>query len=149
MPINTPGLLYSKRQAEWKMIQDLLDGEKTIKDAGETYLPKLKAQDVDSYENYKARGYLYDAVDKTRGGFLGAIMRKPVSYDVPAVLEPFMSEITLDKNSFNVLVSDVLDNLISSGFYGALADVQQLSIGSPKPYVSTYGPLNIINCFVS
>jgi hypothetical protein len=148
MPIDTLGKLYNKRTAEWEMLRDILDGEATVKDKGDVYLPKLTEQSVTSYNAYKRRGYLYDAVDKTRGGFLGAVMRKPATYVVPSELDKYMNEITIDKNGFTVLVSDIVDALLSFGFYGVLADGQTDADGSVKPYASTYSPLDIINCKV-
>jgi hypothetical protein len=149
MPIDTLGAAYYNRKKDWVLIRDILAGERVIKDAKDVYLPKLKSQSEESYDNYRNRGYLYDAVDKTRGGFLGAATRKASAYEVPDMLDQYMNEITLDQSSFSVLVSDVIDNLLTYGIFGLLADIQpEESSGTPIPYISCYSALNIINCHV-
>jgi hypothetical protein len=149
MPIDSEGKMYSARKKEWQLIEDLLGGEQVVKDAKDTYLPKLKSQSEESYDNYRNRGYLYDSVDKTRSGLLGAAMRKPISYVVPTKIEDYMDAITLDQSSFNVLVQDVVDNLISYGLFGLLADIEPGSeTGTPIPYISCYNAQSVINCRV-
>jgi hypothetical protein len=146
MPIDSVGLPYQNRTKAWLLLKDIMAGEEAIKRKGTEYVPQLGTQDAVSYKSYLNRGYLYNATDRTRSGLLGAIMRKPANWSVPDVLMPYMNQITIDDLSFDVLISNVSNENLSTGFLLLYADCQATVDGKPKPYVSVYTALDIINC---
>ena len=49
MPQNTKHSDYDKWESIWERIRDSVEGYDAIKNKGNTYLPMLNGQDVDSY----------------------------------------------------------------------------------------------------
>lgn len=147
MPIDSKGEVYKNREDEWRMLDTVMAGEQAVKLAGEIYLPKLSGQDDTEYKKYKSRGTFYNATSRTSTGFHGAIMRKkPTVEGIPDNFDPYLKSFTKDGKSFNVFVSLLVKDVIDLGFCGAMADM--LMGASPKPYVSLYHPLDIINTAV-
>lgn len=150
MPINEVDPLYAARHAQWQLMTDLVAGEDAIKSAGETYIKRLSLQNEDEYNAYKDMGYLYNATGRTRNGLAGAVLRKAPTFEVPDQLIPFMDSISIDEMAFPELVMDVIQRLLTTGFFGILSDIQTGKVdgveGKPIPYLSIYSPFDILKC---
>jgi hypothetical protein len=146
MPVDSKHPLYKKRFDEWVQISAVMEGEKAVKAAGETLLPKLSGQDTDEYIAYKKRGSFKNLTAKTVSALSGALMRKASMVEVPEKMESYLKDITLNGSSFDELAKQVGELCISHGHLGMLVSMDDYpKLGEPEPYVAVYGPEAIIN----
>jgi len=143
MPVDSKSSFYNLRVGGWQTIADILDGEDTVKSKGELYLPKLKGQKIDDYDAYIGRGSFFNATARTVQGLGGAIMRKPAVVEVPSTMEEWLERVTLDSLSFKDVVKITVNELLSYGYFGILADIKNKS--EIEPYLSLYNAINIFN----
>lgn len=143
MPIDTKGPVYRIMDEEWRMIADVLAGEKSIKSAGEIYLPRLGGQSPDEYDRYKQRGTFFGATYRTSGAFHGAIMRRPPTIENPGIMTDLKDKFTKDGKSFNTFASTLVHELIDYGFCGVMVDLA--SGTESRPYATLYKATDIIN----
>jgi hypothetical protein len=125
------------------MIRDCYDGEQVIKNAGETYLKKLKAHTPADYETYKDRAYFYNAVRRTHRGLMGSLFRKPVELTLPEAMKSRirLENITQDKKSFASFCQTLGHEVLLTGRFGVLADFKGSNWQSP--YLAGYLAENI------
>ena len=149
LPLSIPGIVlqpdsgYQNAFDSWATIRDCYDGERTIKDAGETYLPKLAAHKPDEYATYKRRAYFYNSVRRTHRGLMGSLFRKPVEVTLPAAMKSKinLNNITQDVKSFETFTRTLGHELLLTGRFGILADFKGNNWNSP--YLAGYIAENI------
>jgi hypothetical protein len=122
MPIQTEHPVYTKYKARWQRARHANDGEDAVKDAGETYLPKLEDQTSRDYDAYKQRAVYFNATGRTVDGFVGMINRKPAMVELPAQIEDMEEAATKDGSSLEELTKDATENMLISGRLGLLVD---------------------------
>lgn len=143
MPVDTKNAVYIEKEEDWKMLGTVCEGERSIKDAGSTYLPMLGGQTDAEYKSYKARGSFFNATQRTLSGFHGAIMRKAPSIDIGSnALDSVLNDFTIDGKSVEMFIASVAEYVLKYGFLGAFAD--STSELSPRPYGSLYDPFSIV-----
>lgn len=79
------------------------------------YVPKLKGQTAQEYNDYRQRGVYFNATKKTLEGMIGAILRKPFQTDIEDVM-------TADELSLHEFVSNQIKEISLSGRTGILVD---------------------------
>ncbi len=145
MPVDTKSEYYELREDQWMKISTIIAGDEAIKEAAETYLPKLGGQDDSDYQAYRDRGSFFNATGRTICGLTGAVMRKDPDVEVPSNIEPFLEDITSSGLSFQEVTRDTVGYLLSHGTYGILVDMSIDPSETPRPYFATYTPFDIIN----
>lgn len=84
--ITTKHADYDANIALWKKVDDVCKGQKTIKDAGKTYLPvpeTFGAGDAERYKDYLGRAVFYGVTGRTLGSYVGTAFNK-----LPAFIAP-------------------------------------------------------------
>ncbi|MGB3988622.1 MAG: DUF4055 domain-containing protein, partial [Minisyncoccales bacterium] len=132
---------YSSMYQDWKMINDIMAGDRAIKKAGESYIPKLEGQQINQYDAYLSRGVFFNAFARTVQGLTGAITRKSAVVEVPEKLNPVLDSFTQDGSPLDKTIRSITQTILSKGYCGILADLGE----NDTPYVSIYQPLDIIN----
>ena len=89
---------YSERIEKVNLMRDSFEGEDAIKAAGEKYLPRPSAMDMDEYEDYKDRGDYPEVVDVICRQIIARLLRKPAEVEGP---DDFL---------------ELIDNMDSAGF---------------------------------
>lgn len=145
MPADSKHNSYKKFEKEWRLLDDLCEGERRIKEQGVLYLPMLEGQNAKQYHSYKMRGTLYNATDRTIGGMCGCIMRKEPEFFVPDKLKNILGSIMVDGRSAIELVRDCVQNILKTGRYGLLIDMSETQSTDNVPFIATYEASNIIN----
>jgi len=144
MPVDSKHIFYTEKVLDWDLVSDVLEGERVIKKAGVKYAPKLSGQTVDEYDAYIERGSFFNASARTVQGLSGAVMRKEVKIEAPTAVEDMLEHITVDGVGIKDVTRILVDNLISFGYYGILADVYS-GDGPTTPFFSLYGARDIYN----
>lgn len=104
-----------KLHLEAKIIDDLLGGTKTMRDAGETYLFKMPLEEGAAYKNRLQRSTLHPALSETLSQMCGRVFFKPIN--TSAVNEKIKTEVLTDVD----MDGNNLDVFASQWFYAALA----------------------------
>ena len=53
---------------DWQKIRDVIEGERTIKEVGTKYPPRLSGRDTSGYAAYKTRALFFEATPRTIAG---------------------------------------------------------------------------------
>lgn len=133
---------YLRALPDYKKVRDCFDGERAIKEAGQLYLPMLKAQDPIDYENYKYRALFFPITSKTCAAMVGMATSKAPKVDYPTELEPYFVD---SGSSFQFTESyvSIFSEVILMGRYGYLIDAPSDSEG--PAFFSPYRAENIVN----
>lgn len=140
----------------WKIVRDFVKGEKTVKDAGVTYLPTKAGQDPLDYESYKTRAKVGDYTKQILQIMTGMIERKkpvitmPENEKLKTIIDDFDNE---GQSLYQHSVFTIHDN-IQTFFGGLLSDMPRVE-GSMSvyeaekkgyhPYAKYYAAENVIN----
>ncbi|MDD4931642.1 MAG: DUF4055 domain-containing protein [Candidatus Colwellbacteria bacterium] len=145
MGVNSTHSLYSTWVDDWGLIETLLNGERALKKAGETYLPRLSGQTDEEYTRYLARGSLFNAAARTLQGLVGAIIRKEADINVSENVMNILKDITLARQSIHEVIRLAVEHILSYGFYGLLVDMPEGDDPGKVPYIALYQARDILN----
>lgn len=154
MPVNAKHPEYIKHLPQWERCRDINAGQDAVHGGGEKYLPKLKAQDNDSYKAYVKRTPFYNATWRTTSGLLGMMFRKPAKVVVPAGLEELIANIDGQGLPAQMFFQQIGEEALKFGRVGILVDCPPASPGltqadalrlNLRPTMSLYTCFSIIN----
>ena len=129
-------------QEDWGLLNDVLAGERRMKDAGEKYCPKLSDQNFNDYEAYIQRGTFFNATARTVQGYVGAIVRKtPKVTKAPKQIEGYLNDFTAERRTFQEAVKNCLNEILGPGYFGVLCQITDTG----RPYIAEYKAPDIIN----
>ena len=81
--INSTHISFDFALTNWQRVREVIDGEDSVKAAGERYLPRVSAQTDDEYNSYRQRASFFNATARTAEGYLGLIFRRPPFIKLP------------------------------------------------------------------
>lgn len=146
---------YDARLEQWETMRDASAGEDAVKDAGETYLPKLGGQDKDEYHAYKSRASYHNATGRTIDGLSGMVFRKPPTVEHPNAMQPVMDDVTLGGLNFQGFSEITVDETLKVGRVGIMVDFPRVETGgitqaqaermNLRPFLSLYKAESIID----
>jgi hypothetical protein len=115
--VNTPCGPYEEMLTHWELIADLRGGTKTMRDAGEKYLPKEPGETTEAYAVRLNRSFLFPAVEKTVKGLAGQVFRKRVVLqgDVPEQITLWAENVDSTGRALSVFARDVFEAALSDG----------------------------------
>jgi hypothetical protein len=120
--INTKHSDYIDYEQEWDKIDDVISGQKEVKERGQEYLPKLASQSSDQYEAYKRRALFFNATGRTVEALLGMVFRKDPIIELPSNLEDISDDLSLKDESKKGFGKRLLRKTIEKGRSGILVD---------------------------
>ena len=140
MPVSSTHKDYAPAAQVWRSCRDVMGGERTVKAAGSRYLPKLRAQKPEDYENYKLRASFFNITAKTLTALTGLVMAKPVITQYEELLAPYFE----DTEGYQLveLVGLSIQEVLLMGRIGLMVDAP---VGGGKPSIVTYLAESIIN----
>lgn len=155
MGLDTKHPLYIDRLPDWIVLEDTFAGERTIKEAGVSYLPATSGQVADgmgptrpggkAYASYVRRASFPSVVADAVGAMIGVMHHKPPTIELPSALEPLLITATLQGESLEMLLRRINERQLVEGRIGLLLDVPDgQQVGTP-PYIATYSARSIIN----
>lgn len=146
-------------QPRWDLIRDCLGGQDSIKEAGDTYLPRPNPSDtseenVERYAQYLERAVFYNVAQRTHAGLVGQVFQKPPVLETPAQLEPVVEDADGSGVGLISQAKKALGLVVGHGRCGLLVDhpeTQEATTreavldGVVRPTISLYEPDAIIN----
>jgi len=158
MPVNTEHLQYTKYSARWKKCRDFVEGQETVKEEKQTYLPKPTGQEIEEYDAYVERASYYNATGRTKEILLGLVFIKEPVFTVPTTMEDYLKNVTSTGQSLRTFAHEIMEEMLITSRGGVLVDYPQaVKIeGKPitraqaeamniQPYMSFYQAESIIN----
>ena len=149
-----PSIEYVKMQEDWHLLIALWGGTKSMRKAGETYLPREAGESREAYEARKGRTFLYPAFKNTIQRLAGsAFLKNVVVENVPAELEYLEHFFDSEGRSITEVAYDLMvDQLRFGKAHGlmdypesthnlTLADERALKI---RPYFTRIDPRDLI-----
>jgi hypothetical protein len=135
----------------WPLITALLGGTATMREAGETFLPKWPNEEQESYNTRIAIATLYPAFSRTAEVLASKPFSKPVALqeDVPERLAEWMQDCDLQGHNLHVFSSQLLRDCIDYGVSGVLVDYPPANgiktqadekATGVRPYFTRYAP---------
>ena len=157
--VNYEHPLYEELKPTWKQIKDCINGERKVKKAKETYLPKPNATDLSEennvrYEQYLKRAVFYNVTGRTLSGLVGQVFAKPAKIETPDLLEVIVEDSDGSGVSLEQQAKCVLGHVISNGRSGLFVDYPTDGIeatrqdqldGKIRPTILHYDADSIIN----
>lgn len=113
---------YDKLSPKWKRCSDAVDGQDSLHDAGEKYLPKLTDETQAAYAARLKRSDFFNAVWRTIAGLSGMAFRKPPTVEVPASIKPMLADINLAGCSLDDLAKSLVEDTLEYGAFGLMVD---------------------------
>lgn len=155
MKPNTKHDEYEKHYPEWEVMEDVLEGEDSVHEEGEKYLPRLTGQTNQEYASYVMRAPFYNATSRTVDGLIGMIFRKAPTIVSPAGMEDIVNDMTLDNTGLDELAEQLTRELVGIGRVGILVEyprvennpttLAEVAAQNLRPYVTKYEAEQIIN----
>lgn len=133
---------YLENIADWQMIRDCAKGSRAVKDAAETYLPRLKGQSNEDYDNYRARALFFPITGKTASTLVGLATANKPKVNAPDAMSSFFDD-QVTGYQFSETVATVLMELVLMGRYIILIDAP--TTGSLDPKLVPYVAENVVN----
>ena len=109
---------------DWPLVDALMGGTKTMRMAGQTYLPQWPAESREAYNMRLATATLFPAYARTVSVLSGKPFSKPltVGEDVPARLQPWLEDADLQGRNLHAFAADLCTEALAYGISGILVD---------------------------
>jgi hypothetical protein len=153
MPVDSTHPLYDEFFEKWARARDVVAGEDRIKEAGETYLPRLELQDDEEYEAYKTRATFFNASGRTVDGFQGMVFRRDPVIKLPdegtpvgKLLKRFETDVDMFGTSLYIYAKEIAGEVLNVGRAGTLVEWHD---AERRPFICKYQAEQIINWRVS
>lgn len=144
--INSKHPLYEKYFPTWEKNRDFYEGENSVKNGHEKYLPFIGDRiNQKIYNGYLKRAIFYGAVAKTVSALSGLMFRKP-----PSVLnfpENYHFDDFVKTNSLTVFLQSMVSELFLVGRHGLLVDMDVTPTSNNIPYFISFNAEQIINWY--
>lgn len=133
---------YALALSDWAKIRDCFKGARAIKEAGTKYLPRLKAQSQEDYDNYLYRALFFPITGKTVASLVGLATSKKPKIDAPELMVAYFSDISSAQYQFTEFYVGTFNEVVLQGRYGVLIDAPDVG---GEPYPVSYIAENVIN----
>lgn len=118
--------VYLKYLPKWKKCRDVVQGEDSVKAAGEVYIPRSSGMDNNDYSNYLMRAQFFNATGRTLDGLSGMLNRKPLIVNVPNGMEKYLENVDGKGHSLNQFGALCSRDTIITNWGGILVDMPYL-----------------------
>jgi len=131
-------LAHNAMREDWPLCRALLGGTKTMRAAGETFLPRYPAEPLPDYKIRLQRAVLTNYYAQTVRHLVGKAFSKPLALqdDVPPQLVEWCEDVDLQGTHFNAFAAEVFWEALGVGLTGILVDfpkqVQGVSLAEER-----------------
>jgi len=130
---------WDRLQAQYHLIRSCLDGEDSVKDQGQLFVPKPDGMSTTNYNHYLDRACFYGAPEMTLRALVGLALRKAPVVKLPARLEPMRLNATYENAPMDVLIEEMVREVASMGRFGILLDFPvEGATANTAPTIATF-----------
>lgn len=122
--VSTPISAYNSMLPDWSKVDTLMGGTRTMRAAGQTYLPKFASESDGTYQNRLNRSVLTNFFKKTLFTLAGKPFSKPLilDEDMPDDIRTWCEDADLMGNHITVFARDVFKSGLLYGITHILVD---------------------------
>jgi len=141
MPVQSTHPVYDAWLTKASKTRLAVQGEDAVKEAGETYLPKIGETKAE-YEAYKNRAEYAGFSRRAKHALMGTLLRKPVTINIPPVLDYMKQDCTFDGVGLALAIQNTVDNVMDCGRHGGLVEMDDIT---QKAFIALYTGESMIN----
>src|SRR5258705_12388647 len=144
MPVNSTHPDYDSTFLKWQRARAVLAGEDAVKDARETFLPRVQSHTPSEYDAYRKRASFFNATARTAAAFVGMIFRRPpfVKFPQHTTMARFETDADLLGSTLQQYAREILSEVIHVGRCGTLVDWEETA---DRPHCVLYRTEDILN----
>lgn len=142
MPVTSTNPTYDNNIEQWIKCRDVINGNPSIKKAGDLYLPRLSTQEDTEYEAYKTRALFFEATKRTLQGLIGMLFRNDPIIEYPH--EEELERVGSGEENIYTFIQKTSAEVLSTGRCGVLVDLPSEETNI-LPYLFRYPAESIIN----
>lgn len=121
---------YMNMCDKWMRCRAASAGQDAVHAGAELFLPRLADQSVSEYNAYTKRALFYNATWRTIAGLQGMLFRKPITVDVPAVVQPLLDNVSLTGENLHMFTLETVEECLTLGRIGLFADYPQVDVAA-------------------
>ncbi|HEX7006746.1 MAG TPA: DUF4055 domain-containing protein [Alphaproteobacteria bacterium] len=152
--VATPSAAFKEMDEEWQLVDDLLGGTETMREAAERWLPRNEQESATAYQMRLGRSFLFPGFQHTIDTFTGKVFREDIDVSrVNARLAELFKDIDLQGNDLDAFCTAWFRQGLSHGLSYVLVDHPAQPEGRTlaeereagvRPYWVHYSPRQII-----
>lgn len=145
--------------ARYRLVQDCVGGQETVKAAGSKYLPIPNEADASPanltrFKQYLERAVFYNVTGRTLSGMLGTVFQKSPEIEIPDRLDVLKADADGGAVAIDQQAKKALSHLLQFGRAGLLADyprrerpasVAEVNAGEVRPHLKLWFPWEVPN----
>lgn len=141
---------YDKAVNAWQLIRDTaFGGARTVKAAGQKYLPMCRGMEGMDYEAYKHRALFYNATKRTLAAFVGFIFANNPEVETGSEkpsgnVKLLLDDASMSGNTFYDYQKQTTRNVVSIGRTGTLVEWASPALQN-RPFLIRYETEDILN----
>jgi hypothetical protein len=122
---------YQRVYVDWQRMADTSAGERTVKEAGEKYLPMPEGirqspnRRDERYTAYVERAVYFNYPGDTQTAMLGLMQGEPATFELPTALQPLEESATNTGNSLAQLLAAINKQQLLYSRFGCLLDIPE------------------------
>jgi hypothetical protein len=130
--VATPSPAYERMRPRWDLIDALLGGTESLREAGERYLPRYEAESIPSHRRRLQAATLFAYFRRALDDLASRPFQKDVkpADDAPAWVAPFAEDVDRQGNNLTVFAHRVFRDALANGLSFILVDAPQLPEGA-------------------
>ena len=146
-------------EADYRLINDCVAGQRAVKKRGTTYLPAPNPDDVSEenvarYSAYRTRAVFYSVTQRTLSGLVGEVFARDPVEEIPTSLDVVSEDADGSGLTLTQLAKRACRYTLSAGRAGVLADYPavegaaskaEVEYGGVQPTLTIYDALSVIN----
>lgn len=134
--VDTPSAAWHCMVPKWELISTVLGGTATMREAGQTYLPKHQYEAEDAYRERLSRATLKNYTLRTLENLTSKAFRDPpqLGDDVPEQIKKLMEDVDMEGSALHVFARAWFKLGVSRAFAFALVDFSRTEApdGAPR-----------------
>ena len=114
----------AEMSCDWELCEALLEGTRAMRAAGQKYLPKWPAEEVESYKARLSVAVLFPAYSRTVATLTGKPFSKPVtlSEDMPTQVAEWLQNADLEGRNLHAFAAECMGTALGYGLGGILVE---------------------------
>lgn len=122
--VATVSSAYEAMADRWALVRSLMGGTRSMREAGELYLPRYPGEDWNDYERRRDNAVLTNVYRRTVRSLTGKVFSKPatIGEDMPGQMVEWSENIDLQGSHINVFARNLFRDALQAGLTHILVD---------------------------
>lgn len=121
--VDTQCLAYQRMETHWPLIEALMGDTQTMRDKGETHLPRFESESIVDWRARRDGSFLYPALKDTHEKFVGEPFSKPTTFEGKDGLSEALTEMEQNADSMGSNITQFAKEVFSDGLQYGLTHI--------------------------